>query len=160
DMAPRRNGIGDTHHGRRTGDCLGRLGLQNGIGPFRHRRPRHDPHRLPGPDIAGKRTPREDLADDAQFKRVVGASAECFAAPQGVAVHRRSIEAWNVNVRDDVSGENPIRYVRKDNGFFGEWTHALLEETDDVLDLRPIPKASHAYVVSHIPDCPMVDWKE
>jgi hypothetical protein len=82
------------------------LCLQNGIGAFGQRRTCHDPNGLSRLHAAGIWPAGKSLTDHGEFERIVRSSAKCLRAAQCVTVHRRTVERWNRNVRDDIGSQD------------------------------------------------------
>src|SRR5690606_15900781 len=96
---------GPDRRGRVDGDVLrarvGVLDLHHGVRAGRHRGPGHDPVRGAGLERGNVRAARWNVRGDRQDYGLLARSRHVFG-PYRVAVHRRVVERWQVDVRADV----------------------------------------------------------
>ena len=91
------------HPGR---PAVGQLDRNDGVGAVRHRGAGHDPQRrAPAQDVV-RRVPRGDVAVDREGDGGLRGGAGELGGAHGVPVHRRVVEARQVDGGDDVLGEH------------------------------------------------------
>src|SRR5258708_28531742 len=117
--------------------------LENGIGALRHWSAGHNPDRLTRLDFAGEMTSWEGTAADCEIEWIVLPCPKRLAADQGVTVHGRAIEVWNINRRGYVVRKNTLGRIGYSNHLRGQSSHPRTQHYKNSANPRPTPTPSH-----------------